>query len=258
MTWASKRRWQYLGGLFLFIALILFWILYPIIFSTPTCDDKKKNGSENGVDCGGQCSLICKIDTREPVVLWSRAFHITANSYNLVAFIENPNINGAVRSVSYEFRIYDDNNMLIGTKTGKTFLPANQQFVVFGPRFDAGNSKIKSVLFDFTEELSFFKKPSVINELPIYINNISFNTNDNSTSLTAVMNNESIYDLPSFDVVAIFYDKDHNAVNASKTHKDSLATNSKTNLVFTWPKGFDENPASEDLIPIINPFEAEF
>lgn len=259
MTWAGKRRFQYLGGLFLFIALIVFWVLYPVIFSKPTCTDGKMNGTETGIDCGGTCSLMCKADVSDPLVLWSRAFHVTSSAYNLVAIIENPNTNSAIKSASYEFQVFDTDNKMIGRREGTTFLPPNQQFAIFEPRFDAGNSQVKHVLFRFTSDLVWYKRNPTINTLPIFVDNKVFNTNENSSTLTAVMNNESIYDLPPFDAVAIFYDADRNAINASKTHKEGLGTNSKITLTFTWPKGFGDDPVPPyDVIPLINPFTTPF
>src|ERR1035437_2857393 len=106
MNWATKRKLQYLGGLFGLFLIALFIFLYPIIFQKPTCGDLKQNGDETGVDCGGSCPLMCKDKTSDPVVLWSRAFPVLGNTYNLVAFVENQNKNSGVVNMPYEFRIY--------------------------------------------------------------------------------------------------------------------------------------------------------
>lgn len=259
MTWAAKRRLKYLSGLFLFIILILFWIFYPVIFVDPTCNDGKKNGKETGIDCGGECTLMCNNETYNPVVLWSRAFNITDDAYNLVAYVENSNINSALKSISYEFRIYDENNNIIGTKTGSTFLPSNGKFFIFGPRFDSGGSNVKNVVFDFTSEFVWYKNYSTINKLPIYVNNISFESDFNSSVLKATINNDSIYNIYDFDVIAILYDIDGNAINASKTFKDKLLKASKSELVFTWPKGIDgASVVKKEITFLVNPFKTEF
>lgn len=259
MRWATKRRLQYLGILFLFILLILFWIFYPIIFEKPTCFDGKKNGQESGVDCGGNCSLVCSDEALNPVVVWSRAFNITSSAYNLVAYIENPNKESAIKSVSYEFRVYDDKNNVIEIKTGETFLPANSSFFVFGPRFDSKGSNIRTVVFEFTSDFVWHKKNSIINKLPIYITNISFETSKHSSSLSATINNDSIYNLPEFEAMAILYDKDGNAINASKTYKDKLLERGRAELIFTWPKGFDESLISKkEVVFLVNPFDIDF
>lgn len=259
MTWAAKRRLQYLSGFFAFIFLILFWIFYPIIFVEPTCSDGKKNGKETGIDCGGMCSIVCKHEAYNPVVLWSRAFNITGSAYNLVAYVENSNIDSALKSASYEFRIYDENNNIIGTKKGSTFLPSNGKFFIFGPRFDSGNSKVKSVVFDFTSELVWYKSYPTINKLPIYVNNVSFESDINSSALKATINNDSIYNIFNFDIIAVLYDVDGNAINASKTFKDKLLKGNKSELVFTWPKGIEESTViKKEITFLVNPFETEF
>jgi hypothetical protein len=254
MSWASQRQLKYFGGVVIFFALIIFLILIPTIFKKPTCSDGKKNGEETGVDCGGACSLMCKSDISAPVVLWSRAFPVTGTTYNLVAYIENRNKSSAVFTAPYEFRIYDSNNKLLGRRQGQTFIPPNQQFVIFESRFDAGQSEIKSVTFDFTSSLVWVKKAATLQTLPIRVSAITFDNNNDTPTLSAVVNNDSIYDLPEFDVIAVLYDIEHNAINASRTHKTKLLNGGKLPVVFTWPEVLSSIPVTKDVLVQINPF----
>jgi len=261
MSWASNRQFKYFSFFVLFLAIIIFAIIYPIIFKKPTCFDSKQNGTETGIDCGGSCSLMCKEDISAPVILWSRAFPVTGSNYNLVAFIENRNKNSGVINAPYEFRIYDSNNKLLGRRQGTTFIPPNQQFAVFESRFDAGQSQIKSVSFEFSESpspLVWIKKFSTIQTLPIHVKNIIFDNNKNTPNLSATISNDSIYNLPEFDVIAILYDTNHNAINASKTHKDKLSSNNSLPVIFTWPETLSSIPATNDVMVLINPFSVSF
>jgi hypothetical protein len=259
MSWASRRQGQYLGGVVAIVALVVFWLfIYPLITKPISCFDNKQNGTETGVDCGGSCSLVCTDTVSIPPVLWSRAFPVTGSVYNLVALIENQNKNSGVQSAAYEFKIYDTNNKLIGRRDGTTFIPPNQDLAIFEPRFDAGQTKIRSVSFEFTEPLVWVKRAPTLQTLPLHVDNIVFATDNDSPTLTARISNDSIYNLPGFDIVAILYDADHNAINVSKTHKDSLVSNSNALLLFTWPQSFSATPVTEDILPQINPFTVNF
>jgi hypothetical protein len=258
MSWASRRQFKYFSGFVLFVAIIVFVIISPIIFKKPTCTDGKQNGDETGIDCGGSCALVCKSDISEPVILWSRSFPVVDNNYNLVAFVENRNKSSAVYSASYEFRIYDQENKLLGRREGKTFIPPNQQFAVFESRFDSGERDIKTVTFEFVGPLIWVKKDPTLQTLPIRISSIVFDNNKDTPTLSAIINNDSIYNLPEFDAIAILYDKDFNAINASKTHKDKLISNDKVPIVFTWPEVFTNIPVTQDILFQINPFSVSF
>ena len=258
MSWASRRQFQYFGGLVLFLGLIAFLFIYPSFNKTSTCSDGVKNGDETGVDCGGSCQRVCNAEVSEPVILWSRAFPVTGNVFNLVAFVENHNKSAGIQNVSYEFRIYDTNNLLIGRRVGSTFIPPNQQFAVFEPRFDSGQSQVKSVTFGFTGSFIWIKKDPIIQTLPIKVDNIIFGDDKNFPTLSARVNNDSIYDLPAFDVIAILYDVNHNAINASKTQKDGLASGMNSLLSFSWPQPFSANPITNDILVQINPFTISF
>ncbi len=216
--------------------------------------DQKKNGDEVGVDCGGSCQLFCKEQTAPPYILWSRAFHVTSSNYNLLAYVENQNQNGAVYKADYEFRVYDVDGNFIGRRGGQTFIPPNQRFAIFEPRFDAGTAIPKNVTFSFTSELYWVKKDPFTQRLPIRVEKVVLSGDSSSPVLNARIINESIYDLPEFDVITILYDANANAIAVSKTHLDSLKSNQASPLYFTWPLPFSETPIVKDVLPQINPF----
>jgi hypothetical protein len=258
MNWATKRKLQYLGGFTFIFLLIVFIVLYPIIFKKPTCSDGVKNGTEKGIDCGGMCSLMCKESISDPVVLWSRAFPVVGNTFNLVALIENQNKDSAIQEVSYEFRIYDVSNHLIGRRQGTTYVPPNKQLAVFEPTFNPGESELKSVTFQFTTPFVWYKKAPVLNSLPLYVDNIVLGEDKKSPSLSAKINNESIYDMPPFEVVSILYDINHNAINASKTITEGVHSNDSIPVYFTWPKELSSDPVVKDVLVQIDPFILSF
>jgi hypothetical protein len=258
MSWAARRQLKYFSGFMLIVAMIVFAFIYPIIFKEATCQDGKQNGEETGVDCGGKCQVVCTEDTIAPAVVWSRAFKIIGNNYNLVAYIENRNKTAAAYEVDYEFRAYDVNNKFIGRKEGKTFIPPNQPFAVLETRFNSGKSELKTISFDFTSKITWVKKSPVLTTLPLRISNILMDNNEDTPTLKATINNDSVYDLPEFEVVAILYDQEGNAINASKTQKSGLNSNSNTPVVFTWPEALESIPVTQDVLVQINPFSVSF
>jgi len=258
MSWASRKQFKYISFVVIIIVFIIFMFIRSLIIKEPTCFDLKQNGNERGVDCGGSCSLMCKMDVSDPNILWSRAFPVTGNTYNLLAYVENRNKDAGVISTSYEFRVYDTNNKLLGRREGKTFIPPNQQFPIFEPRFDSGESKIKSVTFEFTSPFVWLKKDPTLQTLEIRVNNIILDENRDTPTLTANISNNSIHNLPEFDAVAILYDEEGNAINASKTHKDKLISGGSLPLMFTWPEALTLKTATKDIMILIDPFSVSF
>ncbi|HAE36401.1 MAG: hypothetical protein UR85_C0001G0004 [Candidatus Nomurabacteria bacterium GW2011_GWF2_35_66] len=258
MTWATKRKIQYLSGFFGVILVILFIFLYPVIFKKPTCTDGKKNGTETGVDCGGACSRMCKEVTSDPVILWSRAFPVILNTYNFVALVENQNKNSAIEKIDYEFRAYDVNNRLLGRRKGTTYIPPSKQFAIFEARFDSGEAKVKSITFEFVPPFNWTKKEPTVNNLDLYVDNVLMGEDDKNPSLSARIKNESIQDIPSFEVFVILYDQEGNAINVSKTVKEGLSSGESLPVFFTWPEELTGDPVVKDILIEINPFKVSF
>ena len=258
MSWATRRQFLYLFIFLIFVGLVIFIFLYPVIFKKPTCNDHKKNGTETGIDCGGICPNVCQAEAIEPVVLWSRAFPVTGSFYNLVALVNNQNKNAAIANISYKFNVYDTNNKLIGSRSGSTFIAPNKQTAVFEASFDSGQATVHSVDFEFTPPYNWLKKEPKVNLLPISIDRVIWGQDVTNPTLTARLKNDSIYDISSFDVIVILYDTNKNAINASKTYKDILKSNGESSVIFTWPQKLDRASVTEDILLQINPFAVSF
>ena len=258
MTWAGKRQLQYISGILFIIAIVVFILIYPSLTEKPTCSDGKQNGTETGVDCGGICFKVCSAEVSEPIVLWSRAFHLTGSIYNLVALVANQNHSAAVQNANYEFKVYNTANKFIGRRDGSTYIPPNKQFAIFESRFDAGQETVKSVSFDLLPPLSWVKLEPTLDVLPIETSEITMGTDRDFPTLNALLTNNSIYNLPAFDVVTILYDVNHNAINASKTHLLKLDSNKNSQLLFTWPEALPADAVTKDILIQINPFTTSF
>lgn len=254
MSWAGRRQFTYLSIVIIFVAFVLFLFLRPILFPTPTCGDNRKNGDEQGVDCGGSCMKLCSTQTTNPTILWSRAFLVSGSSYNLLAYAENQNQNGGGYEAEYEFKVYDTDNLLIGRRTGKTFIPPNQRFAVFESRFNTGQKIPKNVTFEFTSQISWWNKDSIIQKYPIKVDRVLLGDDSSSPSLTARVRNESIIDIKEFDAIAILYDANKNAIAVSKTRGNDLRSNTERTMLFTWLRPFEETPVTKEVFLQINPF----
>lgn len=258
MSWAGRRQFYYSSGLLIFICGVLAFFLYPLIFKAPTCSDGKQNGTEMGVDCGGSCMRFCPAQVSDPIVLWSRVFPVTGSNYNLVAYIENQNINAGIQDINYEFRVYDTEGKYIGRREGHTYIPPNQRYAIFESHFDAGKNIPKNATFMFTGPYNYIKKESITSKIPLRIDRIIYSEESGAPRLQARIYNDSIFYAPEFDVITILYDEDHNAIGVSKTHLDNLEKNQSSPIIFTWPVLFAKTPAVKDILPQINPFLLQF
>lgn len=258
MTWAFKRQIFYVGVLILFFSIFGFLIIYPHFNQAPTCMDNTQNGNETGVDCGGSCARACIAQVDAVSVLWARAFRVVPGRYNAVAYLENHNKNTAVNKINYRFRFADENNVYIGKREGTTFIPPSGNFAVFEPGIDIGNSIPVYVTFKFTQNPDWIQiSREKINQLQVLVSNITLADEMTNPRLSATVKNDSLFTIPSLDVIAILYDVSHNAVSASRTYLDVLGPEETQNLNFTWPEPFSGKVITKEIIPMYNIFSVK-
>ena len=219
----------------LIIAIVIGIPVYLNFFNKPaTCFDNRKNQSELGVDCGGVCAKACSKEVIEaPIVLWARAFPIANGKNNLVAYLQNPNIDYISESFTYIFNVFDESNVLIGSREGIISAPYDKNFVVFEQAFDAGKRPIGKVTFDITSKVTWIKSPTPKTKFSISSDQIV--TIGGTPTLTSTITNKTVEVYSNFYVVAIVYDVYGNAMVVSRTLVDELRSNGKVVVVFTWP-----------------------
>jgi hypothetical protein len=255
MTWALKRQIFYVLVLVAFISLSVFLIIYPSFTKAPTCSDRRQNGIETGVDCGGLCARACLAEVDDASVLWARAFKVIPGRYNAVAYIVNHNKNAAAQKVSYRFRFADVNNVYIGKREGTTFIPPGGNFAVFEPGIDIGNSIPVYVNFEFTEKPIWFQvSEDKLEQLKIAVSNILLTGEKDNPKLSATIKNNSLFSLPNVSVIAIIYDAAGNAISTSRTFLRELVPDKYTDINFTWPEPLPGEPVAKEIIPMFDVF----
>lgn len=253
MTWAGRRQITILGAVFI-LAMIPFAIaIWKQLNKPPTCFDGKQNGAERGVDCGGACKNFCPFEVTDPVVKWSRAFRVTDTVWSAVAYVENQNANAALTVIPYEFKLYDANRNPVATRRGVTYMNPNGVVAIFEGGIRVDGKPPVFTTFQFLKDPAWIPIGNV-SSYPALITKDQLLVDDQGrTRLTAMIKNPSIaYSIKTIDVTALLYDKEGNAITASKTIVESVAKEGSAPVVFTWPGLLNDNVARVEFIPRYN------
>ncbi len=250
MSWSSKRRNAYFGTA-IFIAIAVMGGLFFLIFNKkPICGDGKKNGDEQGIDCGGLCDKLCAEQVSALMVVWSRSFKVSEGVYNSVAYVENPNFTANAPKISYTFKIFDDNNILIAERNGNTFISPDGISPIFEGAIITGNRIPARTFFEFSETPIWIRTSG--DKSSLSVNNIKLSSVNISSRVDAVLSNNSLLVARNIEVVAIIFDTNDNAIGASATFVESIPDRSSQNIVFTWPNKFDQSASRVEIIPRVN------
>lgn len=256
MDWSTRRKMGCFSVVGVIIAIFLAYFVYIFfIKTTPTCFDGIQNQNERGIDCGGVCALVCTADAKTIVPIWSRVFNTAGDVHSVVAYVENQNPTAGVQKIGYEFRIYDDQNILAGEPiSGTTFIGPNDRTAIYASPIKTGNRTPKNVFFKFTTAPEWITTPDRFNTPQLGTANAVLTDEKTVPKVSADIVNSTLYDYKDIQVVAILYDANGNAVNASQTYVDTLPEQTTQKVYFTWPKPFGVAIARIEIIPRLNPF----
>lgn len=249
LSWSAKRKTLYALA---FVTGVLVFIAAPtayVVYRPPTCTDGKMNQAEQGVDCGGPCVNLCQEKELEPIILWQRSFEVGPGAYNVIAYVQNPNVSSAAIQVPYVFRLYNASQELISERTGKVNLPPNRSLPIFEANMPSGKQIPARVSFEFRSKPYWIRQQSVFPD--VRINNITLSREQTVPLLSAEIENKELTTYDRVPVVAILYDLAGNAVAASRTIIDSLEGQSAQEIVFTWPKPFGTDISEKEIVPIL-------
>jgi hypothetical protein len=246
MTWAGRRKFIYLGTIGAIILIILVWIFVAYFYKAPTCFDNKQNQDEQGIDCGGVCTLLCRSQYVPLTVLWSRFSKVSDGVYNVLAYIENPNINAGANNLNYTFKLYDKSGVLLKQRFGQTFAPANKIMAVFEPEMITGNLIPSRVEFSFTSPAVWVKQDS--SEIGLSVSQAVMSREDTAPRLSFVLTNKTVRLINKIEAIGIVYNVEGNTIAFSRTVVDSLADNEARTINFNWPIPFGQVAARTEVV----------
>lgn len=249
VSWATRQQFKY-GGIVAVFLVVLLIILYFFFFDAPeTCYDDVKNQDEVRVDCGGACSSLCTLGD-EVIVLWSRVLERTSGEIDVVARIQNPNPDAGTEELSYTFELYDDENLLIVERSGKTFVNKQEEFVVIERGIAVGEREPTRVFVNTTRQtpwkliegspaqLSVSEKQFIPRE----------ESGDSRPRLTATLTNNGFSRVEDIILSALIYDVNGNIASVASTLVEGLEGESSASISFIFPHEVPETPGRIEVL----------
>ena len=252
-SWARQRQLTYGGGILLFFFVVIAPIVFFTTYEVATCFDGIHNQNETTIDRGGECVLLDERFMQPHVVLWSRAFPVRDGFYNTVAYIENPNQGAGVFNAAYQFKLYDERNILITERFGRVAVLPGKVFPVFESRIDTGNRIPTRTFFSFVSDFQWERMAETLEGVSVINERLS--TLGSSPRLDTVLRNSSVYIHEDIVIIATLFDAQGNAFASSRTLVEKLVPNEERDIAFTWPESFDDEVARIDIIPLALPVQ---
>lgn len=231
-------------AIFALAGLVLYLFLQP----GPTCSDGKKNQGESGVDCGGPCQPCVEEPKVVPMEVTEAVFvYGGPNKYDIVATIHNPNVQYGTDRFEYRFVLKGPGGNVLAERSGQGYiLPSETKYVI------ENNIEAQAVPYQVEveitdsqwKEFSDYEKPA--------LNTYNKRYNQASSDIvfgevTALLRNESYYDLNSVDVGVVLKNADGRPIAANVTQIRSIRAREEREFKVFWPQRFPGEVQSVEI-----------
>lgn len=251
MGWAARRRFVIL---FIFTAIAVAFLVVVLIsafYKTPSCTDGVQNQGEAGIDCGGPCQYLCTEQMQSPTVLFTKVLQNSDGRTDVIAKIENKNIDAAAKNVPYRISLYGDKRSFLQELTGTVDLPPRTAAVIYLPGVTSGKRKIASAFLEIlASDPKWFSMTANSRIVPAVLNITQKGTND-APRIEAVLANPGLENLLNVQSVVLVHDVNGDVIAASKTIVPVIPIKGETLAIFTWNNAFSSAVASIEVIPVI-------
>lgn len=254
MSWTQKRKSfvTFVVGATLFCGVAL--VVVPFLIEEPTCTDKKQNGTESGIDCGGGCSVVCSTDNNTVKILWERAVLVDTGLYDAVAYISNTNNIATPRKVRFSVTVFDKNGDGIATREGESLVRAGAGTALYVSGIETGGRVVGQTRFTI-QEISLFER--VTNQATLQAVQVikeSFENASGKPRLTVDIKNDLFDDVPNLDLIALLFDEEDTLVAIGKTFIERVPARGTARGYFSWRLPFSK-PARTEIQLLIPAFK---
>ena len=157
MNWAAKRRVIIVSILAAVVIAIIASVAIAIFYETPTCNDRKKNQDETGIDCGGSCARVCEAEALAPSTIFVRPVPSLGRT-DIIAYVENPNTDAAAKDVRFTIELYGADGTVAATRAGTVDLPPNTVVPIYLPSVYGGYIPVARAFLTFDPTSLRFSK----------------------------------------------------------------------------------------------------
>lgn len=237
----STRQIIVAAVFFSILTLLLLGVYFAFIKSPATCFDNKKNQNEQGIDCGGICSAVCK----EVIVAEDLQFQEVVfvpggnNRFDVLAKVYNANDQIGASSFRYTFELKDASGAVLQTYSGKSYiLPQETKNIIAIGLETEGEPASVGFLVDSVEweRFSGYQEKPAVNIYQKRYNELT--TGVGFGEVFGLLSNESPYDFQTIIVKVILRDKSGKALAFNTTTMNTVRSSEERDFRLIWPTPF--------------------
>jgi Mg-chelatase subunit ChlD len=237
--WREERQFLF-GAITLLLFSFFIFGLYLYLKAPNSCQNKKQDKTELGLNCGGSCSAVCPLETKPLSVVWAKAFLVSNNNYDLAALIDNPNLLFGIPELNYHFDVRNAENKIIYSRDGKTFANPNERFLAFESNIEL-TEKPYQVFISFPLQISFIRFSSTPPPLAVNKKNEDLQLTP-KPRLSLILTNQEPTALSNLEARVVISNTENNAIAVSSTKVEKIERNDFSPIYFTWQEPFPEKP----------------
>ena len=243
-AWARKRYTLYTFIVLVIVVIFSVSIYAAFFYSPANCFDGEQNNGEQGVDCGGTCSLICPFQAADPQVIWAQAFEISDGVYNAAGLIENPNFTAKLTG-QYKLSLFNQDVIRIKEIFGELKIDPSESQPIFEPSILTGEQKISRAFIEVVDGFKWNRAEPVDN--PLVVSARTLTDTDTRPRLRTTIENTSLAAVRDVAVYAFLYNREGDIVQASRTFVEYIDRDGTAEAFFTWPEAFEQEVTKIDV-----------
>lgn len=251
MSWGTRKRNTIIFFVILILIIPIVVTLFFLFYKPPNCFDGRKNGHEKGIDCGGECNLLCTTETLTPTIIWERFFYVNPGFYNVIVYVENQNPSAGILKADYVFKLYNEEGIEIAKKEGSTRIYPKSVIPIIEDNLFTDKQKPVRVSFQISEKAVFQKEEP--KEIKLIVEDEKYfedTLSNNTPRVSAKIRNISFESVQKIKVVVLLFDIFDNVIGASSTYIEKIDGESVRDINFTWPTKFKEEVSRIEVIPM--------
>jgi hypothetical protein len=176
-----------------------------------------------------------------------RAFTLSNNRTDALAYVWNDNKNAEARNAPYTLELYGNDGVKIVKKEGTLDLPAGSRSVLFIPALTSGARVDRAFITFDASRISWQKAENTPDSLVTEETQVS---EIGTPRITSILRNNAFEAQYQVRVVATVFDAEGIAIAASQTLVSVIAARSSVPLTFTWNEPFTAPIGRIEVIPL--------